>query len=60
MFGERDSAVGYARSIVGRLVDMGAPLDAMVSVLKGGEFEASYSVASWQLAVKWHGEKVYT
>jgi hypothetical protein len=59
-FGERDSAVGYARGIIGRLADMDAPFDAMVSVLNGDEFEVGYSVASWRLAVKRVGEVAYT
>jgi hypothetical protein len=59
-FSERSAAMGHARSIVGQLADMGAPLHATVSVVKDGQFEAGYSVASWQIAVKWLGGKVYT
>jgi hypothetical protein len=59
MFGERDAALGYAKGVVGRLTEMDAPFDVMVSVLKGDELEAGYSVESWRLAVKWVGEKMY-
>jgi hypothetical protein len=59
LFRDRDSAVGHAKSILGRLANMNAPGDVTVTVLQGDKIEVSYSVASWRTTVRFIGEKAY-
>lgn len=58
-FSDRGPALGHAKGILGRLIEMGAPDDATVSVLREDVVVASYSVVSWRMAVKFIGGRAY-
>lgn len=59
IFSERDSAIGYGRGLMGKLLHAKAPDRATVTVLCGRAIVATWSVASWRVAIKLVGEKIY-
>ncbi len=58
-FADRTAAVGHARSVVGRLMEEGAPNEVLVTVMHNGVVEITYSVASWRLGIRFIGDKAY-
>ena len=59
LFSDRDAAKSHAKSLIGRLADE-APDDTIVSVLDDAGTEiATYSAASWRMAVRFIGKKAY-
>jgi hypothetical protein len=58
-FAERAAALDYVRGLMGQLC-LDAPCDTMAVVTDGsGAAIATYSVASWRVAVKLIGKKAY-
>jgi hypothetical protein len=59
LFSDLHAAKCHAKSLIGRLADE-APDDTIVSVMDDAGTEiATYSVASWRMAVRFTGKKAY-
>jgi hypothetical protein len=59
-FADRSSAIGHAKGLVGRLLDLGAGDEVSVSVRVDDTTEATYSVAGWRLTLMILGDKAYS